>query len=102
MVIQFFRTHIVLSLISEVTICKYWRASNWPFYKMEIQIPPEEELTEFAKRYGEGPRGKFKDTKKPGVTPVDPLPPAGPVLSVESWEIRKLIEAAQRKKLSAS
>lgn len=98
MVIQFFRTHIVLSLISEVTICKYWRAPNWPFYKMEIQIPPEEELTEFAKRYGEDPRGKFKDTK----SQVSRLPPAGPVLSVESWEIRKLIEAAQRKKLSAS
>jgi hypothetical protein len=66
---------------------------------MEIQIPPEEELTELAKRYGEDPRGNLKGTKKSGVTPVNPLPPAGPALSVESWEIRKLIEATQRKKL---
>lgn len=66
---------------------------------MEIQIPPREELTELAKRYGEDPRGKLKGTKKSDVTPVDPLPPAGPALSVESWEIRKLIEATQRRKL---
>jgi hypothetical protein len=66
---------------------------------MEIQIPPEEELTEFAKRYGEEPRGKFKGTKKSSVTPVEPLPPAGPTLSVECWGVRKIIEAAQRKKL---
>lgn len=66
---------------------------------MEIQIPPEEELTELAKRYGEDPRGKLKGTKKSGVTPVDLLPPAGPALSIESREICKLIEATQRKKL---
>jgi hypothetical protein len=66
---------------------------------MEIQIPPEEELTELAKRYGEDPWGKLKGTKKSGVTPVDLLPPAGPVLSIESREICKLIEATQRKKL---
>jgi hypothetical protein len=66
---------------------------------MEIQIPPEEELTELGKRYGEDPRGKLNGTEKSGVTLVDPLPPAGHALSVESWEIRKLIEATQRKKL---
>jgi hypothetical protein len=53
---------------------------------MAIQIPPEEELTELAKYYGEDPRlPQLRGTKKPGVTPIDPLPPVGPALSRENW-----------------
>jgi hypothetical protein len=67
---------------------------------MTIQIPPEEELAELAKYYGEDPRlPQLRGTKKSHVTPVDPLPPAGPALSCEDWQICKLIEAAQKAKL---
>jgi hypothetical protein len=67
---------------------------------MAIQIPPEEELTELAKYYGEDPRlPHLRGTKKSDVTPVDPLPPAGPALSCEDWQICKLIEAAEKAKL---
>ncbi len=65
---------------------------------MAIQVPPEEVLTELAKHYGEDTSPQLKGTRKSGATPVDPLPPAGPALSIESWEIRKLIEALQRRK----
>jgi hypothetical protein len=67
---------------------------------MTIQIPPEEELIELAKRYGDDPSRKINGTKKSGATPVDPLPPAGPALSAESWETRKLLEAIQRRNLA--
>lgn len=67
---------------------------------MALQIPPEEEFTELAKYYGEDSRFQaLKGTKKSGVTPVDPLPPARLALSRENWQIRRLIEATQKAKL---
>lgn len=60
-----------------------------------VKIPPKQELTDLAKRYGHG-EGEMKDTKKSGFTPVSPLPPGGAAMTAEKWEIRKAIEDYQR------